>query len=271
MILPNLAVAPLQVLASIGMAQNYYGALVDPTGPLSIHWSLAVEEHFYLAYPLLLGLAWGRATALRVGGIGLALVLPLLARLWLALDHPAGAADYVYRATETRLDSIAWGCALALLLMRQETVRVGLVVGAAGLALLLAALVIRDPLFQASWRYSMQGIGLALLIAWTIRPVTETIVHRALAAWPMALIGRLSFSIYLLHLPMIALAEHLGVGIPGALVLILTASALSYEFVERPFLGGKAPSIKGMISRRAFQVERPLSRGSSELRGSKVP
>jgi peptidoglycan/LPS O-acetylase OafA/YrhL len=107
-----------QVGAGFLYLMNYYSiwlrsediAYALPINPL---WSLAVEEHFYLLFPVLLTLtvAWKSRLAGFIAGV---IVLSLLWRVFniYVLDFPP---KYNYFATESRIESILWGCLLATL------------------------------------------------------------------------------------------------------------------------------------------------------------
>ena len=222
--------------------------------PLSIIWSLAVEEHFYFAFPLLL-------VALRRRlGLLLALLVALCAavlawRVWLVygigLEHLAPARTY--EATDTRIDSIVCGCVLSVLiaraasrgaisddaLLRRLGSRPAL---AAGAALLLATLLYRNETFRESWRYSLQGIALAPLFVHLFVLERRDPIHRALANAPMVFIGKVSYSLYLYHwFALCALAQLFGIGPQaivwvrlGAVPLMLLLALASYHLVETP-------------------------------------
>ena len=98
---------------------NYYNAFLGhPTTSIAHAWSLAVEEQFYLLWPLacLALLRRSRHTAAR--GVAIVIVVTLLWRstLYLFLHAPV---SYLYNAFDTRCDSLAIGCFLALSLERQ--------------------------------------------------------------------------------------------------------------------------------------------------------
>src|SRR5206468_4098751 len=76
---------------------------------------------------------------------------------------------YTYMATDSRLDSIAYGCIGAFLLWRLNiaaaiNVRWLKMALPLGLAILLAATAVRSPMFRETARYSLQGIGLLLFV-----------------------------------------------------------------------------------------------------------
>jgi len=209
-------------------------------------WSLAVEEHFYLVYPLAMLLLLPRPR-LMVPVLGLFCLLALLARVYVEQHFPAIATDYTGKATECRIDSILYG-ALAAVVWWDGRARALMTRHATPLlagALLLLAISFgwRNALVRDTLRYTLQGLALmpavlAVTVAGTLPAVT-----RLLEAAPMRWIGRLSYSLYLWHLFGFELADRLvGHGqmhTPQAVVLgwglVIGLSAASYRFVEKPF------------------------------------
>ena len=112
--------APMEVAAGVGYFTNIFQVTSRMGGELPFMpwthlWSLAVEEHFYLAFPLLVVLFrknWhGLAKTLAGVIIGAALW-----RAYIAFGTSLPAADYNYMMTDARIDSLAWGCLLTTVL-----------------------------------------------------------------------------------------------------------------------------------------------------------
>jgi peptidoglycan/LPS O-acetylase OafA/YrhL len=209
-----------------------------------VYWSLAVEEHYYLTYPLLayylLKKGDRRLSALVLFGVGL-LVLGWRAYL---MSHGA-ASSRAYLSSDTRIDSILWGCLLALCCnpVLDPPVKAGRLakLGVLGLsgAVLLSTFVYRDPFFRQTYRYTLQG--LALLPAFYLA-VSEARwgVFRWLGYAPVRHFGVLSYTFYLVHHLMLYSAEHLAAELNQVLrgglvfVLALVYSELSLRYLERP-------------------------------------
>ena len=209
-------------------------------------WSLSVEEHFYIFFPgALLFLA--RTTKERLWFIGALVVAPAIWRLatHFLLDLPW---QYNYVATDTRIDSIAWGCLLAVLLRtekgEQRDVRslwfINLPMVFAGTALILASLLYRDESFRWTWRFSLQGLGLFLLIGNILFDTRWRMIVAFLELGPVRFIGRISYGMYLYHMLINrVMNEYLdGVPLPMflsiSLVLTVLAASLSYALLEKP-------------------------------------
>src|SRR5262249_43088415 len=141
-----------------------------------IFWSLAVEEHFYLAFPLVYLLLLRFVPSRHRQAVALArpcgLVLAWRLVLVFALD---AGKERTYVATDTRIDSILFGCILALVgnpaLDRSRISDSALKFIWIPLALvgLVVSFVIREPRFQYTVAYTLQGICLFPLFIGAIR------------------------------------------------------------------------------------------------------
>jgi peptidoglycan/LPS O-acetylase OafA/YrhL len=245
-----------QAVAASLYFMNYYNILGDFFGwadlqvPWGHLWSLAVEEHFYLVFPATLAV-FGATHSARLRLIVGAIILSASWRIFVVgfLGWPG---DYTYEATECRLESIAWGCLLAVMLdgAPRENAKLGSLVGwplfILGLGIILFTLVFRDEMFRATWRYSLQGAALFVLVLnlYALRSLRFAI--DLLEIKPLRWIGRLSYSLYLWHWPMIWIAYKvsglelggdikMSVPVMGIVVVASFAAACaSYYLVERP-------------------------------------
>lgn len=169
-------------------------------------WSLAVEEHFYLAFPLLFLLLFRRP-----GVFALVLVAVCLAAIAdRAIAHGVfHDSDYTYYASDARIDSIIYGCLLALAMrhpvgdrllhgLGRSPVLVGAVV------LMLATLIYRGETFRDVFRFSAQGIALFIGVACLYTSVLGSFAVVLLETGVLRFLGRISYGMYLWHL----LASH---------------------------------------------------------------
>ncbi|MBC3928578.1 acyltransferase [Undibacterium sp. CY21W] len=228
---------------------NYFGIFVGFSGevlppPLSITWSLAVEEHFYMIFPVFFLAVI--AVPKRFYRIAICLLIGVL--LWrIYLVYGVGLDNLphyrIYKATDTRADSIVYGTCFAFLLARTEWVlkffsqKKVILTGA---ALMLFSLLFRDENFRESFRYSIQGI--ALMCLFPVLVLNTTIASRILSTPVFVYIGRVSYSLYLYHwlvfgiitmwLPDLSFA----VKFPLMIVLSFILADLSCRWVETPFL-----------------------------------
>jgi peptidoglycan/LPS O-acetylase OafA/YrhL len=236
-----------EILAAAFYFMNYYqilgGAMPIPLGPL---WSLAIEEHFYLVFPLVIALTWRFREKLLASLV----VVCVLVLVWRTILVARDANDFrIFIGTDTRIDSIIYGAILAIGVRLKLKVDwlAGRPALLAGIALLLASLVIRNPAFRETLRYSLQGIAFVPLFCYAIS--VDSIVRRALEN-PLAIwIGKLSYSLYLWHFPILVFMKtEFSAANPVALGLLIGAlsllcAAVSYYFVETPLrLHNKAHS-----------------------------
>ena len=240
---------PLAVLAQALHVANYWVLEHTFAGfPIGtgVYWSLAVEEHFYLLFPwLFLLLVRLRASAGRQALILLGVCAVILGwRLWLVygLHAPSVRTEI---ASDTRFDSLLFGCALALYenpAVDATSVREGIwkyVLLPLGLGGLLVSLVVRSDEFRDGVRYTLQGISLVPVFVCAIRYPTW-LPMRPLNWKPVAQLGVLSYSLYLIHQVVIAIvhmqlpnqpnAVQSSLAFAGTLVL----SIVMYQLVEKP-------------------------------------
>lgn len=225
-------------------------------------WSLGVEEKFYLlAPPLMLLAASIRSVGRRYALLGALIVLPTLFRVLTARAHPE-IADYesffpVFRSPfHVAFDGLAVGVLCAHLHMDRALIErwrergVFRLAFAAGLALVLAHLVASDLMETITWydkslQPLMISLGFGLIL---IAVVSDGGAHPVLCSWTALVLARISYPLYLIHLPLVPLAMAFypdaasgGVlGIANHTVFFVSLSillALAIHFaVEKPFL-----------------------------------
>ncbi|HEY3968893.1 MAG TPA: acyltransferase family protein [Planctomycetaceae bacterium] len=241
---------------------GYFAAAADEM-PLLHTWSLAVEEQFYLVVPvLLLGLA--RVRSLHRGGL---LLLPahfvvahfVMTLVVVALVGSFGLSVYgTYRdpsATFYLLPSRAWellvGGLLAYLPVAFATghgaSRSPLwkeFVAALGLGSILAPCLLYDQNTRFPGLAALPPVLGAALLIWSGRPTHRLPgINRLLAGRPVVFIGLISYSLYLWHWPVFALARYQNVrplSLPESCLLVAACfliSSISWRYVELPFRG----------------------------------
>jgi len=273
-----------EVLSAIFYVENWFLIFRDLSyfqgagrPPLLQHvWSLAVEEQFYLLWPLILVLVltvWGKSRrALLVGVmIGVAASTIEMAILY----HPYQDSSRVYYGTDTRVAALLVGAALAFVwapwrLIGKTGRQAGMVLDAvavlSGLVLFWMFLNVQyfdTGLYRGG--FLVAAIVSALLIAATVHPASRFVpwlLGFAVFRW----IGVRSYGIYLWHWPIYMVTRpHSDVALTGlpllALRLALTfaAAAVSYQYVEEPIRHGALERRYAHFRREPAENQRRLA------------
>jgi peptidoglycan/LPS O-acetylase OafA/YrhL len=234
-----------------------YFASSTPPSPLQHYWSLAVEEQFYLVWPVLLVLAFAVVRVVRRGTAGrtslvLACVVAVASFAW-ACRQSAADPTWAYFSTSTRAWEIAVGAALACVATScarlPERVR-EVVAGTSLVLIVLAAVLIGDGTRFPGPGAAIPVLATAAFLAagtGTPRPLG---VHRLVTTRPVLHLGVLSFAVYLWHWPVLVLADAVLDGpqwlrAAAVIVTTLVLAEVTYRLVERPFLrtGGRAERV----------------------------
>ena len=179
--------------------------------PMQHTWSLAVEEQFYVVWPLLLALLWRLRAP--IPAILAAAIIAVVAVRFAVVLAPGGTE---YRTT-LRADALLVGCLLALVTVRPRTAL--LLPAAAGL---IALSVIRWPDAAQAAGYTIAAACSAVVVAWAARStLTQPLLEH---------LGRISYGLYLWHLPVFAVV---GSGVAG-IATTLVVGELSFRIVESP-------------------------------------
>ncbi|MFC7961329.1 acyltransferase family protein [Rhodococcoides kroppenstedtii] len=230
-------------LASTGT--DYFQSSLPPS-PLQHYWSLAVEEQFYLVWPLVVGLVAltvGRRhghRAFRVVLASVAAVAVALSFLW-AVHQSAIEPTVAYFSTFTRIWELGAGALVALGagLWGRIPASAASLLGAAGLGGIVASVFLVDPSsgFPAPAGLLPILATCAVLVAGAHRVPATTSV---LTLRPVVYVGAVSYSLYLWHWPVIVLLESvLGPGpvhVVVSLAVMSAATVASYHLVEQPVL-----------------------------------
>ncbi len=238
------------VASAVLYVTNYYQAFTGAQTNIVSHcWSLAVEEQFYMLWPLLAAFLFVRRIDMTR-----ALVLIILAvwcwRVFLVAGVDA-SVDYLYRALDTRADELAVGCLFAVLGRSSEwRARLASVLRlpAAGPVLLLlvyASTLIgaHSALFRYCFGYMVEPIMIGLLMLMTVWASTRS-------GWLAGLlnnrllvhVGQVSYCMYLFHGLIMYSTQRIvegrtgsfWLGLAASFAAVILASTLSFRWFETP-------------------------------------
>jgi peptidoglycan/LPS O-acetylase OafA/YrhL len=247
---PPLPLDPWLVFLQFAHLSNYAivyaGWYLGRSPDTWVYWSLAVEEHFYLLLPIAyLAMLKAGFSARRQAAIFFGLcVTTLLWRFVLVFVFDA-SKERVYVATDTRIDSILFGCVLAVFynpVLDKAPCREGWLKYfwfPLGLLVLVLSFLPRQAWFDQTLRYSLQGMALMPVFLVTVRYPSWLPCRPLNHPW-LRLIGILSYAMYLVHTTVIALVEQLtrsrlAVTILAGAATLLVAYTL-HRTVELPFI-----------------------------------
>lgn len=206
-------------------------------------WSLCVEEHFYLVWPpvfAILGSTWS---------CRIAWVVICSAPLWrwlIGIEFPGYLAPESF--TFARMDAIAMGCCLAVVLSNDANGRLcqfsrskSLAVWLSIFVLLLISRILHTSRLKNSdmallFSHTMEGVAFTLLI-WVTICSRSKLVAKTLNLKPLVLLGVLSYSLYLWQQPFLNKGNTSWFcEWPINVIIALFFATCSYNLVERPFL-----------------------------------
>ena len=259
-----------QWLAAGTYTVNFLPALPHPMSHL---WSLCVEEHFYLLWPLMIAvlpLDWCRRA------VPACMAAAFLLRWGLLLISPNAPIDLL---TFTRIDDIAVGCGIAFL-AHEPVWRCWMdrfVASRRQLVLLLLVFALAQVCFSRMFGarlFPLVVLPLAVALANSVNALTIAALMWAVLARPSSMLGRLlnhraavglgviSYSVYLWHQPLCGVGGPAWLcSFPQNLVFILLAATLSYRWIESPFLAWK----DRLASARRTGASIPLGDGPPRL------
>ena len=231
--------------------QSYFEKFAAPS-PLRHMWSLAIEEQFYLVWPLLVVgvLRWWRGSVRALAAVTGALLIA--SAVWMVvLYEPDVDPSRVYYGTDTRAQSLLMGALLAILLARRrrpfgETATRVLHGGAILSALWLGWIWVHTS-ERSSWLYGGGFTLCALLVAIVIASVTRPmpgLLGGLLSVRPLPWVGEVSYGLYLWHWPLYVLISPQRTGLDDGPLLMarlaatVGAATASFYLVERPIRRG---------------------------------
>ncbi len=253
MVVAGLSLAPWKdILAAAFFCRNFVGGPLDGRPDDTGHyWSLAIEEQFYLLWPLMLVMLPRKVRLPAV--IGLILVAPIWIYINLQLWPPLS------RRADLNYGYLMMGCLLALLRNRPQSLnylRHPVIQNQMAFMFFVAIIVLLNwPLPRIHYIDAFFPTFCALCILLAINYLIEGrpgIVTWVFNSFPMVWIGQLSYSWYLWQQIFCYKPVGLRVSLPWSIILSLSMAALSFYVIERPAL-----RLRGRLIRRTSPQPRP--------------
>jgi peptidoglycan/LPS O-acetylase OafA/YrhL len=237
---------------------NYAIAFGNPLslGLFSITWTLAIEEQFYLLWPLGLSALLKRMDRRRIAtGLAIAAIAEQVVRFGLGLSDSNTVNAFADKSTFTHTDGLMLGAALALMwtcrqswtwwtAFEKHADRIGLL----STVVLIGVLIGAQPWAHvvAVWITVEVYASVALVAALVARP--DNLLSRIYGCRPLEWIGKRSYGLYLWHFTVFAVVATISLPqrhihftrfvVEFAATFVI--ATLSYRFIEQPFLNRKA-------------------------------
>lgn len=212
--------------------------------PFNILWSLAVEEHYYLAFPVLFSCfikSKSKMIFILVGVVFVSLLLRFFYSYFLE-----SSKQIIYYSTETRLDAIIMGSLVSILTTynRFRTFVLNNGLFWFGLIVVFFSLIYRDDFFRETIRFSIQSIGISFILMNILFNNDSSLIvfcRRVLSKSFFVYIGKISYSLYLYHWLALSIANYYFeinslMWFFCCYMLSFIASHFSYYFIEVNFI-----------------------------------
>jgi peptidoglycan/LPS O-acetylase OafA/YrhL len=225
--------------------------------PLIHTWSLAIEEQFYILFPLFLIITWRFGTKVLTSLLIIIFFISLALGHWGAFNHPTAA----FFLLPTRGWELLLGCLIALFLWQGNqrfSLRFSQILSTSGFFLILFSIFFFDKSTPDPSLFNLlPTLGTALIILFAVK---GTLIYSFLSNKFLVGIGLISFSIYLIHQPLFAFTkykfqtENINSYLWIVLGLTFILSYLNWKFVETPFRNRAIFSRKSIFSLSALGI-----------------
>ncbi|WP_085630171.1 acyltransferase family protein [Pseudomonas sp. R16(2017)] len=231
-------------------ASGYFDTATE-LKPMLHTWSLAVEEQYYLLFPIFLMATWKLGKKFIVS----TLLLIFFASLMLAQINVEKYPTATFYLLPTRAWELLMGALLAFYLFQEKKRHPGQITKQAGAALGFSLIVFSSVFYDKYTPFPslyalVPTVGASLIILYA---TPATFVGRLLGSRILVGIGLISYSAYLWHQPLFAFARYKtsqNLDLTLTIVLLLltaTLAVLSWRFIETPFRKPRAPGAKRLI------------------------
>ena len=229
-----LSLANMRFIGSV----DYFAATTSPS-PFLHFWSLSVEEQFYLVWPaLIVLLTWRGGSSRRlIVALLIGVVASFALSIWLTDTSPARA----FYLLPTRVWQLGVGGLLALIGVAGTSRRAGALAWAGLAAVAVAGVALTAEIPYPGLAALLPTAGAVALLYGGAAPSGPV---RLLAAAPLRFLGKISYSLYLWHWPLLVLPLMFleraltGVEVVASVAAAIGVSWLSWRFVEQPFRYG---------------------------------
>ncbi|MGK3199111.1 acyltransferase family protein [Enterobacter ludwigii] len=196
-------------------ATSYFSGNADQI-PLLHTWSLAVEEQYYLIIPFIIILIISKLKQHELKAfIGIAIILFVISQYGAITDKSLSYYILPFRAFELMIGGIV---SIALSQFKFESLALSNSLSGVGLLLIVcsALLIDKESIFPG-YNALIPCIGAAMIIVAGANNIQTPFINRLLSFKPVVFIGKISYSMYLWHWPIIALLNYRGVEFTAAL------------------------------------------------------
>ena len=230
-------------------AANYFAG--EPS-PFQHYWSLAVEEQFYLAWPLLLlvlAAAFRRRWSRLLPGVLIAVTLISFSySLFVSFDQP----NLAYFTTAGRVWEFGIGALIALIGHRVRLTSLGQTILSLGgfAAILASARFLNEGMIFPGWSALLPTLGTAAVLLAGLKELPRWL-DRIYGFKPIAFTGEVSYSLYLWHWPLIILLPWATGYQPRAFELIaLLALSYALAYLSKRFIEDRFRTLPALVSRK---------------------
>ncbi|TVO74821.1 acyltransferase family protein [Sedimenticola selenatireducens] len=247
------------------LTSGYFSTVSDEK-PLLHTWSLAVEEQYYIFFPILLMLLW---SAGKKNIISILVVISLISLFLSQYLSTKGWVDENFYLIFSRAWELLFGSLVAFMNLKtiSTTKLTREIIGLLGLLLILVSILFFDAQTPFPSFFTLTPVlGTCFII---IFGKSDTFVGRFLSTRLFVSVGLISYSLYLWHQPLFAFLRLKTIGEPStpmlvsAIIATFILSYLSYRFIEKPFRSKTSFNRKAIFQYSAASIILVLSVGLS--------